>query len=105
MLPQARVRSASILSARIFISTAAPTPAFTLAATAGCSLKFAAKSNLAISSGLDMSGQLPGSPPGSPPGSLDIAPQLTRNGAASPAKTIGQETCRQLLRVIVILFS
>jgi hypothetical protein len=32
-----------------------------------------------------------------------MLPQLTMNGAVSPAKTIGQETRRQLLRVIVVL--
>src|SRR3984957_16209387 len=51
-----------------------------------------------------MSGQAP--TPGTlgrPPGSLGMPPQLIMNGAASPAKTIGQETRRQLLRVIVVL--
>ena len=67
-----------------------------------CSLKFAAKSNLSIASSLVMSGQLP-TAGRARPGIFGSEPQLTMNGAASPAKTIGHETRRQNLRVIVVL--
>ena len=105
--PQATLRSASILSAKAFTSTAAIAPALSLPAASPWRLNSFWKSKAAMASAFVASRlQLPGmaSAPGIPPGSLPPPgswPQPAATSAATKPKPMKEPKTRRLIALVM----